>query len=68
MPQTPRLEISHITRSFAGRRVVDDVSLAVMPGQVTCLLGPSGCGKSTTLRIIAGVDMQESGSIHVDAD
>ena len=63
---TPRLEISHITRVFDGRRVVDDVSLRVMPGQVTCLLGPSGCGKSTTLRIIAGVDMQDSGTIHVD--
>ena len=63
---TPRLEISNITRQFGGRTVVDDVSLQVMPGQVTCLLGPSGCGKSTTLRIIAGVDMQDSGTIHVD--
>jgi iron(III) transport system ATP-binding protein len=53
-------------RSFGGRRVVDDVSLVVMPGQVTCLLGPSGCGKSTTLRIIAGVDIQDAGTIHVD--
>ncbi len=61
-----RLDIRNITKSFGGRRVVDDVSLGVMPGQVTCLLGPSGCGKSTTLRIIAGVDNQDSGSIHVD--
>src|SRR5690606_833426 len=43
-----------------------DVSLTIEPGQVTCLLGPSGCGKSTTLRIIAGVDMQDAGTIHVD--
>ncbi|KGB81596.1 MAG: ABC transporter ATP-binding protein [Confluentimicrobium sp.] len=63
---TPRLEIRNITRRFGGRAVVDDVSLAVMPGQVTCLLGPSGCGKSTTLRIIAGVDMQDEGKIFVD--
>lgn len=62
----PRLEIRNIERSFEGRRVVDGVSMAIMPGQVTCLLGPSGCGKSTTLRIIAGVDMQDSGTIHVD--
>jgi iron(III) transport system ATP-binding protein len=62
----PRLEICNIVRSFGGRRVVDDVSLVVMPGQVTCLLGPSGCGKSTTLRIIAGVDIQDAGTIHVD--
>jgi iron(III) transport system ATP-binding protein len=35
---------------------VDDVSLTIAAGQVTCLLGPSGCGKSTTLRMIAGVE------------
>ncbi len=67
MPQeTPRLEIRNLKRSFEGRAVVDDVSLKIMPGQVTCLLGPSGCGKSTTLRMIAGVEMQDSGTIHVD--
>ena len=62
----PRLEIRNLTRSFGGRCVVDDVSLQIMPGQVTCLLGPSGCGKSTTLRIIAGVDTQDSGQVCVD--
>jgi iron(III) transport system ATP-binding protein len=62
----PRLEIRNLVRSFGGARVVDDVSLTVMPGQVTCLLGPSGCGKSTTLRMIAGVEMQDSGEIWVD--
>ncbi|MBD3663538.1 ABC transporter ATP-binding protein [Sulfitobacter sp. TSTF-M16] len=62
----PRLEIKNLRRVYAGRAVVDDVSLQIMPGQVTCLLGPSGCGKSTTLRMIAGVEMQDSGTIHVD--
>ncbi|MFN3146104.1 MAG: ABC transporter ATP-binding protein [Paracoccaceae bacterium] len=62
----PRLDVRHLVRRFGGRTVVDDVSLTVNPGQVTCLLGPSGCGKSTTLRIIAGVDMQDAGEIHVD--
>ncbi len=66
--QHPRLEIRNIKRQFDGETVVDDVSLKVMPGQVTCLLGPSGCGKSTTLRIIAGVDMQDSGQIYVDGN
>ncbi len=64
----PRLEIRNIVRDYDGKRVVDDVSLAIQPGHVTCLLGPSGCGKSTTLRIIAGVDMQTSGTIHVDGN
>ncbi|WP_254796932.1 ABC transporter ATP-binding protein [Sulfitobacter albidus] len=68
MPETPRLEIRNLKRAFDGRAVVDDVSLKIMPGQVTCLLGPSGCGKSTTLRLIAGVEMQDSGTIHVDGN
>ncbi|MEM0934895.1 MAG: ABC transporter ATP-binding protein [Pseudomonadota bacterium] len=62
----PRLEATGLTRHFKGRRVVDDVSVGVGAGQVTCLLGPSGCGKSTTLRIIAGVETQDSGTIRVD--
>lgn len=64
--EVPRLEIKHLRRAYGGRAVVDDVSLSIQPGQVTCLLGPSGCGKSTTLRMIAGVEMQDSGEIHVD--
>ncbi|WP_371223685.1 ABC transporter ATP-binding protein [Roseovarius sp. 2305UL8-3] len=55
-------------RRYEGRVVVNDVSLKVAPGQVTCLLGPSGCGKSTTLRMIAGVEMQDSGEIWVDGN
>ncbi len=62
----PRLEIRNLMRRFGGVAVVDDVSLTVMPGQVTCLLGPSGCGKSTTLRMIAGVEQQDAGEIWVD--
>lgn len=64
--QPPRLEVRNLRRAFEGKTVVDDVSLTIEPGQVTCLLGPSGCGKSTTLRMIAGVDMQDSGEIYVD--
>ena len=68
MTAPPRLEVRNLTRSFDGRVVVDDVSLTIPPGQVTCLLGPSGCGKSTTLRMIAGVEMQDRGEIHVDGN
>ena len=57
----PRLEIRNLSRRFAGQSAVDDVSLRLEPGQVTCLLGPSGCGKSTTLRIVAGVEQQDAG-------
>ena len=68
MPDTTplRLEVKHLSRSFAGRKVVNDVSLEIAAGQVTCLLGPSGCGKSTTLRMIAGVERAEAGEIFLD--
>lgn len=66
-PQSaPRLEVRNLTRHFGDKTVVDEVSFAVAPGQVTCLLGPSGCGKSTTLRMIAGVETQSTGEIYVD--
>lgn len=45
---------------------MDDLSLTVQAGQVTCLLGPSGCGKTTTLRMVAGIEQQDSGAIYVD--
>ena len=65
-PAPPRLVIDHLSRRFSGRAVVDDVSLSVAAGQVTCLLGPSGCGKSTTLRMIAGVDRPDAGRVLID--
>jgi iron(III) transport system ATP-binding protein len=67
-PSFPRLKVMNLTRAFAGRRVVDDVSLEIAAGQVTCLLGPSGCGKSTTLRMIAGVETLDSGTITIDGN
>lgn len=65
-PPQSRLIVDRLSRSFGGRKVVDDVSLEVGAGQVTCLLGPSGCGKSTTLRMIAGVDQPGAGRILID--
>jgi NitT/TauT family transport system ATP-binding protein len=46
---------------------LDDIDLAVAPGEFVCIVGPSGCGKSTLLRILAGLDRQTSGSIKVAA-
>ena len=62
----PRLEVTGLTRAFGGRPVVDDVSLSVAAGQVTCLLGPSGCGKTTTLRMIAGVERADKGTVLIN--
>lgn len=66
MTPAPRLTVDGLTRTFDGTRVVNDVSFTIEAGQVACLLGPSGCGKSTTLRMIAGVDVPDSGIIAVD--
>jgi iron(III) transport system ATP-binding protein len=63
---SPRLQLKNISKAFGDKSVVDEVSLTVAAGQVTCLLGPSGCGKSTTLRIIAGVEGPDQGEIFVD--
>ena len=66
MAHTPRLEVEMITCRFDGREVVRNVSFTVRAGEVLCLLGPSGCGKSTTLRVIAGVERQVSGTVRAD--
>ncbi len=68
MPHTPRLVVEHLTCAYDGRRVLRDVSLSVSAGEVMCLLGPSGCGKTTTLRVIAGIERQQSGAVRVDGE
>jgi spermidine/putrescine transport system ATP-binding protein len=57
------LEIQGVTRRFGDFTAVDDVSLAVEPGEFFTLLGPSGCGKTTLLRMIAGFDLPDAGRI-----
>ncbi len=59
------LKLSHVSKSFGYRKVVDDVNLEVCRSETFCVLGPSGCGKTTLLRMIAGLEIPESGSIEV---
>ncbi len=65
-PAPVRLAMRGVTRAYDGRRVLDDVSIVLREGEVTCLLGPSGCGKSTLLKIAAGVERQDAGEVAVD--
>jgi ABC-type nitrate/sulfonate/bicarbonate transport system ATPase subunit len=48
--------------------VLDDLSLAVRPGELLCLLGPNGCGKTTLLRILAGLDAPDDGAVLVHGE
>jgi sulfate transport system ATP-binding protein len=62
-----RIDIQGISKRFAGNfTALDDVSLEVPQGSLTSLLGPSGSGKSTLLRIIAGLEVPDSGTIMID--
>ncbi len=61
--EMPLLSLKNISRSFGSTRAVADVSLDVNQGEFFGLLGPSGCGKTTTLRMIAGLERPDSGSI-----
>ncbi len=64
--RVPRLQAKGLNRKIGVTDVVSDLSVETMQGEVLCLLGPSGCGKSTTLRILAGIERQNSGSVSID--
>jgi putrescine transport system ATP-binding protein len=64
--QAPLLRIEGLSKRFGGHAAVDDLSLAVYPGEFFALLGPSGCGKTTLLRLIAGFERASAGRILLD--
>jgi sulfate transport system ATP-binding protein len=61
-----RIDINSISKQFGAFNALDDVSLEVPEGSLTALLGPSGSGKSTLLRIIAGLEVPDTGTILID--
>ncbi|MFN7682480.1 MAG: sugar ABC transporter ATP-binding protein [Planctomyces sp.] len=62
----PRLEVQEIEKSFPGVRALKKVSLQVFPGEVLSVVGENGAGKSTLMKILAGVQAQDSGTLLVD--
>jgi branched-chain amino acid transport system ATP-binding protein len=59
-------ELSGVTKAFGAVSAVDDVSLDVVAGSLTCLIGPNGAGKSTLLGCISGFHLVDSGVVRVD--
>lgn len=69
LPQQPAaigIEVSHLTKAFEGKRVLDDVNMTFEAGKVTALMGSSGQGKTTLARIIAGLEAAESGRVFIE--
>ncbi len=60
------LDISGVSRSFGDVRALDDVSIQIRENEFFALLGPSGCGKTTLLRVIAGFEQPDSGTVTLD--
>jgi len=60
------LEVSKLTKFYRNTPVVDDVSFAVRPGEVTGYLGPNGSGKSTTVKMIVGLIEPTTGQVRMD--
>src|SRR6201993_1226212 len=61
-----KLETRQISKTYRGRRVVDDVTVFVQQGEVVGLLGPNGAGKTTSFYMIVGLISPDSGRILVD--
>src|SRR6476620_9592633 len=61
----PSVTLTGVGRQFGALKAVDAVDLAVEHGEFVTLLGPSGCGKTTTLRMVAGLERNDSGVIAI---
>ena len=60
------LKIEHLTKTYGGKKAVDDLSLHIRPGELCAFLGRNGAGKTTTLKCCCGIQKFDSGEIRVD--
>ncbi|MFN8544167.1 MAG: LPS export ABC transporter ATP-binding protein [Candidatus Binatia bacterium] len=67
-PGAPLLRAERLTKAYAGRRVVSEVSVHVRAGEVVGLLGPNGAGKTTTFYMIVGLARPDAGTVFLDGE
>jgi putative spermidine/putrescine transport system ATP-binding protein len=58
--------LQNLNRAFGATKALDGLSIEMAPGELVALLGPSGCGKTTALRIVAGFETADTGSVLID--
>jgi iron(III) transport system ATP-binding protein len=61
----PAVELTGVTKRFGTVVAAKDISLSVDEGQALCLFGPSGCGKTTLLRLVAGLERPDAGTVRL---
>lgn len=65
MQQAPILQIRNVSKTIQNRKVIDELSLEVFPGEVFGLLGPNGAGKTSAIRLIVGLSTLQQGDIEI---
>lgn len=60
---TPKLSVRNLSKSFDGKKILNELSFDLLEGEFLSILGPSGCGKTTLLRILIGLEKADSGEI-----
>lgn len=60
------IELTHISKSYPQKTVIQDLSFRLPERGIFCLMGPSGCGKTTLLKMIAGLEDPSNGTLTVD--
>jgi len=60
------LKVDKLSKSFGGKRILQDISFQMEKGEVLAILGPSGAGKTTLLRCINGLEKSDNGTIVID--
>ncbi|GGD83953.1 iron ABC transporter ATP-binding protein [Paenibacillus nasutitermitis] len=60
------IEVKHVTKTYSGKAVIEDVSLSIAKGRITSFIGPNGAGKSTLLSVISRLLKQDRGEVFIE--